>query len=67
MRILKSLYLTNRFFMTAAVLAVLFVFAYLYPWFFLLAQIVLLLAASVLLYDFFLLYSKVTDIYNKVF
>lgn len=57
MNILKSLYLTQRFFITMAVIAVLFVLAYVFSFFFLLAQLVLIFAVAVFLYDLFLLYG----------
>lgn len=56
MHILKSLYLTNRFFIVMAVIAILFLLAYVYPFFFLLAQIAFILSVTVFAYDMALLY-----------
>lgn len=58
MQFLKSIYLSGRVFVTVAIVVLLFILAYIYPFFFVIGQITLIFFFSVLLYDFTLLYGK---------
>lgn len=57
MKHLKSLYLNNRFFISAGVVICLFLLAYIFPVFFIIGQITLLLIGAMILYDIVLLYA----------
>ncbi|MCK5372045.1 MAG: DUF58 domain-containing protein [Cyclobacteriaceae bacterium] len=57
MEYLKSLYLNNRFFISAGVVIGLFLLAYIFPVFFIVGQITLLLISSLIVYDIILLFS----------
>lgn len=57
MKHLKSLYLNNRFFISAGVVICLFLLAYIFPVFFIIGQITLLLIGAIILYDIVLLYA----------
>ncbi len=57
MKYLKSLYLNNRFFISAGVVICLFLLAYIFPVFLVLGQITLLLIGAMVIYDIVLLYA----------
>jgi uncharacterized protein (DUF58 family) len=54
----KSLYFTNRVFVSAFAVIILFVLAYMIPFFYLIAQLGLVLTVAALIYDIFLLYAS---------
>ena len=56
MQVLKSIYLTNRFFIVVAAIAVLFVLSYVYFLVFMLAQIPFIHTIAVIPYDITILY-----------
>lgn len=57
MNVLKSLYLNQRFFISAGILVLLFLLAYVFPIFFLIGQLSLLILGSLALFDLTLLYG----------
>jgi uncharacterized protein (DUF58 family) len=57
-KIIKSVYLTQRFYLTGAIIVLCFVFGHFFPLFYIIAKLALLIFAIALIFNIILLYSK---------